>query len=852
MKSLLLIDANSLIRRFFHALPPLTNPRQEPVQAIYGLSNVLLKMWRSGNPDYAAALYDRPEPTFRKTHYEAYKAHRPPMPDGLAPQLNESKELFRRFGIRTFESPGMEADDLIATLVEKFRHVEDVQLVVLTGDSDLFQLVQDDKVVVRTFKVGVGDTVLYNDQAVRERYGLEPSQILDYKALVGDPSDNIKGVPGIGPKTATRLLQDYGTIENLYENLDKEPKLSQKLQDNTEPVQLAKLLLTLRRDVPVEAEKIEDLEIVSFDAQELAEYLQAQGFESLVKKLKEFSQEFIKEKTPTGSGKKGTKKKVAAAQPVPLGGLFETPASDGSALQPQDAPEDGVLFIGEGEEWHTFNPDYLSKRVKVGFGLKELIKEMRTQKKDLVEPYFDLSVAYWLLDPDFKTYAPEFVFKRFFKRDWKGDKGDYQIAFDFARDKLSQYGMTKILQDIEMPTLRLLAEMEQWGAFISVKKLGVLEQEIEKDITRLIKEIHKLAGEEFNINSPQQLGKVLFEKLGLKSRSRKSTGHLSTNVDVLTGLRDAHPIVPLVLEYREDFKIQSTYVKPLQALGGEDNRLHTHFIQTGAGTGRLSSQAPNLQNIPQGSKWSQSVRSAFEAPKGHTLISFDYSQLELRLLAALAADPDMMRAFRQGTDIHALTASKILRIPLDKVTNDNRRLAKTLNFGLAYGMGVVAFSKTSGLPRKEAKEFIEAYFHEFSHIRQWQEQTKQDVRMKGYAQTLTGRRRYFPGIRSPLSYIAGEAERAAINHPVQGLEADIIKLAMIAAKDELTREKMWGKEVKMILSIHDELLFEVRDDMIERVSRAIARRMEDVYPQLPLPLKIEVKAGKDWGHMKHL
>ncbi|MEK7138042.1 MAG: DNA polymerase, partial [Patescibacteria group bacterium] len=520
----------------------------------------------------------------------------------------------------------------------------------------------------------------------------------------------------------------------------------------------------------------------------------------------------------------------------------------GPSLKAEDfiSREDRVfVFPGDGE-----NKEYLSKKTKVGFGLKKILKDLWVNRKDLLPPFFDLGVAFWMVDTDFKDYEnPEAVAKKFLKLSWKGDSEDYEKLFSFCGKRIKEYEIEEVFKNIEMPLLPVLAEMERNGILVSREKLATLEKKIQKEIDSLEGKIYGTAGEEFNINSPKQLGQILFEKLGINSKRAKKTsgGAVSTREESLAEFRDEHAIINLILEYRENFKIQTTYVKALQGLIEEDGRVHTEFVQTGAATGRLSSRNPNLQNIPQESKWSKDLRSVFEAPKGFSLLSFDYSQIELRAFAAVAQDKTMIEAFKKGVDIHTLTASKVLGLGLDEVSKEDRRLAKALNFGLLYGMGVSAFGKSSGLSREKAKEFVEAYFREFSEIRDWQERTKQEARKFGYTKTLTGRRRYLPSINSFAQQFAAEAERAAINHPLQGLAADIMKMAIVQVK-KILKEKKFGEKARMMLTIHDELLFEVADDIIEEVGGLVRKEMEEVF-DLGVPLRVEISKGKDWGSL---
>ncbi len=823
MKKLILIDANSLIHRTFHALPPLTTPDGRPIQAIYGLATVLMKLVREDKPEYCAALFDRPEPTFRKKQYAEYKAQRAKAPDDLISQIIEAHKLFENFGIKTYEMPGWEADDLIGTLAEKFRGEKDLQVMVLTGDLDTLQLVGDKKVVIRTFRKGLSDTVIYDEDAVRERYGLEPEQLIDYKAIVGDASDNIKGIPGVGPKTAQEMLAKYKTLENIFAHAKDDPKIEKKFAPYAKEAELSKMLVTIDRHAPIKIKNLEELSCVS--SQIPVEYFKSLGFGGLLRRI-EAAQ---------------PKPKPAAVQ----GGIFDVAPAKEESVVPAELPKNIVIVKG-GE----VAPEKDSEKVKVGFDLKNILKDAWNKGGDIAGPYHDLSVAFWLVEPGLKSYDADAVSKKFLKRVWQGDANDYRDAYLKSSAKLDELSVRGIFENIEMPLLRVLAEMERKGIMISRAKLDVLKEKIESKVASLTGKIWEMAGENFNVNSPQQMSRVLFETLKIVSAAKTTkTGLRSTRAENLEELRETHPVVPLILEYRDNFKMLSTYVLPLSELRGEDGRLHTDFVQTGAATGRLSSQAPNLQNIPQESIWAKELRSAFEASEGYSLVAFDYSQLELRILAAVSGDQNMQRAFREGKDIHRATASQVLGVAPDNVTPEMRRLAKTLNFGLSYGMGVVAFSKTSGLPRAEAQKFIDAYFRGFPGIRAWQDKIKREVREKGYVETLAGRRRPFPEFGFGGQKFIADAERAAINHPIQGLEADIVKIAMIRVKEYLEKNGMWGVSVHMLLSIHDELLFEMRDDMIQKIAPEIKRIMEISY-ELAVPLIADVSSGKNWGSMK--
>jgi DNA polymerase-1 len=845
-KTLLLIDANSIIHRCFHALPPLTTPDGRPSQALYGISSMLLRLLPSDKPDYAVACFDRSEPTFRKKAYALYKAQRPKAPSELISQIIEAHHLFEEFGIKTIEKAGFEADDIIATLATTFGSEKDVHTVILTGDLDTLQIVNDKHIKVRTFRKGLSDTVTYDEAGVRERYGLEPKQLVDYKTLVGDKSDNVPGVPGVGEKTATSILQKYGTLEKFLKNLSKEPKYEEKFSNSLEQIESSKFLVTVKKDVPLGVASLENLSFSLKNKEELKKYFSSMGFESLIRRLED------------GGGRKTEKitipKKPHNASLFQPGILSPGSAADTARALKKEVPAltpaqlKNITFIKEGDD---LSPEMLSSdKVKVGFELKEISKKCIAKGGEPISlPLADLGVAYWLLDPDFKAYEPEALIKIFVGDSWRGDEKNYRDLYALATHRLEEFHMAKLFDEIEMPLVNVLAQMESWGIRVSRERLVKLEKEIDGKLVGLTKAIHKAAGRDFNINSPKQLAGVLYGDLGL---TQKKGSKVSTSADRLEEIRDAHPAVALILQYREDFKIQSTYVKPLQELLDKTGKLHTQFMQTGAATGRISSKFPNLQNIPQESSWSKPLRQAFVAEKGFSFLSFDYSQLELRILAGITADKNMTEAFREGQDIHSITAAKVFGISQDKVTHHERRIAKALNFGLVYGMGASAFAASSGVTRAEAEEFIKAYFKTFSAISHWMEAVKRRAHHQGYVETLTGRRRYFPDINSGHPRVVAENERQATNHPVQGLEADFIKLAMIKSEAVLRKKKLWGTKARMLLTIHDELLFEVENGIIKEITPLIRYAMQEVWPGFPVMLTVEASRGATWGDMERV
>ncbi len=852
-QTLLLIDANSLVHRCFHAIPPLNAPDGTPSNALYGLANILYRLFETIRPDYAAAAFDRPEPTFRKKQYDAYKAHRPATPSDLIVQLEEAKNLCRAFGVYPFEKPGFEADDIIATLATVTAKTQkNVRTVVFTGDLDAVQLVQDDAISVCTFKKGISETITYDEKAVRDRYGIPPTRIIDYKAFVGDTSDNIPGVPGIGPKTATTLIQAYGTAEDILgaaraKNAGISAALQEKIVNNAHQLMRAKELVTAKRDVEIDTD-LQKLQTHQAVAPEAVEYCKKFGFESLLVRMHK--------KQTTTELKKETVKKTSTTSPESTKET-RTPKTKQSSLF-ANARHSTPLTISAGTVLTDTNPDPKQiegdTNTKIGFDIKTTVKNIWSAGTQIAGPYYDLGIAFWLLNPDAKDLSPQTCAQKFLKSNWHNEAEDYEKAHAFTEEQFKKLDLEHVFKDIEMKVLPVLAQMETWGIAVSKQKLQTLEQEIEKELRVTEKNIYKHAGEEFNINSPQQLSGVLFQKLRIQTKktSKNKQGNLSTDAAHLEEIQDQHPIVAEILRYREDFKIQSTYVRALQGLIDNAGRIHTQYFQIGTGTGRLSSKDPNLQNIPQESKWSRALRHAFVAEKGKTLVSLDYTQLELRILAAVTKDPQLLEAFAQNQDIHTRTAQAVLGIPADKITKEDRRIAKTLNFGLIYGMGPTAFAKATGFSRTQAQEFIAKYFAQFPTVKQWQQELLRGVRATGYAVTLTGRRRSFPGISSGMPQFVAAAERAALNFPLQGLGADILKTAMIQVARVLQEKNWWGIRAKMLLTIHDELLLEVADDMIEEVARVVRENMQDVMPQLPVALTVDVSTGKNWGDMEKM
>jgi DNA polymerase-1 len=851
MKKLILIDSNALVHRAFHALPPsLTSPKGAMTNAVYGFTSVLLKMLKDLKPDYIAATFDLAGPTFRHEEFAAYKATRTKAPDELYAQIPMIKSLLAAFGIPIFELQGFEADDVIGSLAKQAQEIPDLETVIVTGDLDTLQLIVGTQVTVFTLRKGMTDTVIFDETAVRERYGIAPNQVIDFKGLKGDPSDNIPGVKGVGEKTALSLIQKFGSIESLYANLEKNDsstdiseKLAEKLIEHKDMAFFSKKLATIICDAPI-AFTLPEVDWQSrLDRNALENLMREFGFSSLIKRLPESLNDAISvEQEPISAELVST-----SFSPAPN---LEKPISTRVALELHDST---VAFSTDATHIHTLSleatpPNLFSQApLIIGNDLKRIVPLL-----PLKAPLFDIKIAAWLLNPDARKYDFEQLSQRYLNRSAPTDplhhpplmlELQHALASELAAHKLSD-----IFEQIEMPLLPILCSMEQRGIAVKLSVIKKLHQSVTQAIARLEKQIYKIAGESFNINSPSQLSTVLFSKLGITGKIKKTgTGALSTAASELEKIRDQHPIVDLITEYRELQKLQTTYIDPFPSLVDTAGRIHTTYNQTGTGTGRLSSQDPNLQNIPTRTELGKEFRRAFIAEKGYTLVSFDYSQIELRIAAHLANDAVMIETFKRGEDIHTRTAAEIFHVKPSEVSKDMRRTAKVLNFGIMYGMGSSGFAAAAGISRAQAKDFIDHYMEEFHGIAAYMEKMKENVRRDGYVETLLGRRRLLPDIFSRIPQLHAQAERMAINHPIQGTEADLIKLAMIRIEEFLKKESL-QHDVHMLLQVHDELVFEVRTPTLSMIIPKIRHLMETVH-HLSVPLVVDTKIGDNWSIM---
>ncbi|MFH1650754.1 MAG: DNA polymerase I [Chloroflexota bacterium] len=908
---LVLFDGNAIVHRAFHAFQrtrPLTVPRTgEVVSAVYGFALMLLKVLSEVKPTHYAVAFDKKGPTFRHHLFEQYKAHRPATPEELVKQMDRVKQLVRTFHIPIFEVDKYEADDVLGTLSRQAGEQE-IDTIIVTGDADTMQLVAPHvRVLYPRPGKSFSETVLYDEAAVSERYGVTPAQIADLKGLVGDPSDNIPGVNGIGDKTAVKLLQQFGSIEGIYEHLDEvEPaRLREKLRDGEGIAFRSKELATIIRDVPVTLD-LEESHVTHYDREEVVTLLRELEFRSLLDKLPDIGGETAGAGEPAGEVKKappeGDYRIVADAAELEklVKRLEEVPSfafdTETTGLQPMTAQLVGIsLSPAAGEAWYIpvghigldeirqLPPEEVIPRLKPVLENEKIAKIAHNGKYDItvlarngisVRPLtFDSQVAAYLLGESSQglknlaftklgvemTDIHELIGTGAKQRSMAEVEikraGDYACAdadmtFRLAEvlgGELRKEGLWGLFNEVEMPLVPVLLAMEQNGIALDRKILAKMSGELSGQISDLETRIYSMAGHEFNINSPQQLGRVLFDELQLP-RTRRGKAGYSTEASVLEALSgQGFEIVAAVLAYRQLSKLKSTYIDALPGMmNPATGRVHTSFNQTRTATGHLSSSDPNMQNIPIRGELGKQVRRAFIAPEGTTLLAGDYSQIDLRALAHLSQDAGLLQAFREDADIHTATAMQLFGVGASGVSADMRRLAKTVNFGVIYGMSEYGLEQATELSREEAGRFIAAYFEKYPGVKNYLEATKEQARENGYVETLLGRRRYIHEINAANRMLREAAERMAINMPVQGTSADIIKVAMIKLHDEMQRRKLRSR---MLLQVHDELIFEVPDGEMGEMRRLVPEVMCGAQ-QLSIPLKVDTKSGRNWGEME--
>ena len=939
-KKLILIDGHSLAYRAFYGLPlydqrgkvAFSTSRGEYTNAVYGFANTLIKVWNEEKPDYIAVAFDLGR-TFRDDKYAAYKGTRDKMPDELTPQIDFIVRLVEAFDIPAVTAESYEADDILGTLAKRAA-ADGLDVLIVTGDTDAFQLIGK-RVRVLTSGRAYSDTATYDEAAIKERYGLKPAQLIDFKALKGDTSDNVPGVKGIGEKGATDLLQKYGSVESIYKNLAKiEPARARNaLEAGRDMAFLSKDLVTIRTDVPIRV-TWEDCAVHTYDrgkVEALFDYLE---FRTIRNRLPEggatpdraplagaqmsmFGDEPVTEARtrPIVKQKPSVTHTIIVQDEAALKSLISNLHSakiisfdtETTGTDPLRASLVGIaLAVKEGEGYYipvghtqlTNNQLPLqiplqkviqslklllenSNLPKVAHNAKYDMAVLRQAGVDVRGVVFDTMLAEFLIDPSARLGLKQLAKARLGVEMTEiseligtgkkqitmaevavKDAAPYAAAdvdmtlrlMKTQEPELKKLGVRRLFDEVEMPLVPVLLDMEMAGVLIDVKLLKKMSDRLAKRLAAIEKEVYASVGVAFNINSPQQLADALFGKLQLKAPGGRqtATGKVSVAADVLESMRGMHDAIDLILEHRQLSKIKGTYLDALPVLvHPKTGRVHTSFNQTGAVSGRIASQDPNLQNIPIRTELGREVRKGFVVPEGWKLIAADYSQVELRIVAHICKDPGLRTAFASGLDIHRATAATVLGIPPEQVTADQRRFAKTVNFGLLYGMGTRTLAEQAGIPIAEAQKFVDAYFAGFPNIKKYIDETKRRAKEEGYVETLLSRRRYFPILQTQTrdartNIMQRTAEREAINHPVQGSAADVIKIAMIRIHDALRQKKL---KARLLLQVHDELVLEAPDNEVQKVSKLVREIMESAYPLDP-PLKVEIGVGENWDEVK--
>jgi DNA polymerase-1 len=894
-KKLILIDGNAIIHRAYHALPPLSTKTGELVNAVYGFSSTLLSVIEQFQPDYVVTSFDLAGPTFRHEKFTEYKANRAKADDALYAQIPRVKEVVAAFNIPIYEKAGFEADDIIGTVAAQAKKENGpIETIIVTGDMDAMQLV-DGSTKVYTMKRGLSDSIIYDEAKVVERYGLKPSQLIDYKGLRGDPSDNIPGVKGVGEKTAVTLLQKYQDIDGVYRHIAEiKGAIKDKLERDKANAILSKDLATIRLDAPVTLE-LEKAQLHDFDRDRIVSLFKELNFFSLIKRLpqSDAAEETDQKKT---AGVADFKYALADEQnAAALISEFAAAEELALALETKEEQLAGIavswktgrvtFFPASEKNLQLLKPLLENPAIKkVGYDLKAIFKQLHRASVSLRGISFDALIAAYVLNPGEKITLEKLVLSELgeeisFAKKTKGQlslvadekaedeletaqsvcqQADYALKLKPVLEKnilrISEQQkkaartdgtLATVFADIEMPLVEILGKMELAGIELNTIIFAGISEKITGTLKNLEKSIYDLAGQDFNINSPSQLSEILFNVLKLPTADIKKTKtKLSTAAAELEKLRSVHKIIPKIEEYRELFKLKTTYLDSIPKLVDADSRLHTTFNQAVAATGRLSSTDPNLQNIPIRTALGQLLRTAFVAGGGYKLISADYSQIDLRAVAHVSNDQKLIEAFHRGDDIHRLTAAEVNKVTPSQVTETMRSSAKALNFGVIYGMGAYGFSQSAGISRDDAQRFIDTYMDKFSGVAEYMKETRQFARKNGYVETLLGRRRNIAEINSPNMQVANGAERMAINMPIQGLSADIVKLAMVKVA-EFYKD---NKDVRMLLQIHDEIILEVKEDVADQTAAKVKELLETVYA-LRVPLVANVKVGNNWGEI---
>jgi len=882
---LFLIDGSSYIYRAFFAIPSLTNSKGFPTNATYGFTNMLLKVLREQEPEYVAVVFDAPGPTFRHEVFGGYKAHRPAMPENLRTQIPHIKEIVRALQIPTLEKEGYEADDLIGTMVKKME-AEGIDTVIISGDKDLMQLITPrvtmyDPMKEKTFQI----------PEVTEYFGVTPDKVVEVMGLSGDSSDNIPGVPGIGKKTAVQLIEEFGSIEELLKNAEsiKNPRIRASIVHYAEQARLSRELATLDTRVPVDHHDLQSLKLGNPDREKLQIIFKEMEFSKLLKEFaspmetKEGEYLLITEKEELNLLVENLREAVIFSLDL-----------ESTSIEPMQAEIVGISFSYKPHQafyipvGHTYPgaPKQLEKNHVLEI-LRPLLEDPALKKygQNIKYDYIllmksgihlqgivgDTMIASYLLNPAKHKHSLEELAREHLDRQvityaevvgngakaipfsqvevqkacrYSGEDADLTLMLaNLLIPKIEKEGFAELFHQVELPLVEVLAIMEMHGVKINLPLLGSLSEEFAGHLERISREIFDLAGEEFNINSPQQLGKILFEKLKLPGGKRTKTGY-STDMEVLNQLSHEYSLPAKVLEYRSLSKLKSTYVDALpQLINPTTGRIHTSFNQTVTATGRLSSSDPNLQNIPIRTPEGRRIREAFIPEDGHLILSADYSQIELRILAHLSSDPSLTATFQRDEDVHTATAAEIFHVQAEQVNPEMRRLAKVINFGIIYGMSAFGLSKEMAVPPGVAQAYIDNYFQKYHGVRDYIDKSLELARERGYVTTLMNRRRYLPDIGSSNRSVRQFAERIAINAPIQGTAADLIKAAMINIHRRMIQEE---RRAKLILQIHDELVLETPEEEMPAIKALVKEEMEGVM-KLSIPLKVDIGLGKNWA-----
>ncbi|MDY3617926.1 DNA polymerase I [Agathobaculum sp.] len=875
---IMVIDGNSILNRAFYGIRQLSNHEGLPTNAIYGFLATLFKLQEDEKPDRTVVCFDVREKTFRHEKFDSYKATRKGMPDELAAQLPVLKEVLDAMGLVRVELAGYEADDLIGTISRKTDEHGDA-CVVVTGDRDSLQLIGGGTTVrLVTTKMGQTTYETYDNEKFREKYGFDPIRLIDLKALMGDSSDNIPGVPGVGEKTAMQLLHDFGTLDGVYEHLEDEKikkGVREKLKAGEQSARDSFWLATIDREAPLELD-VGSLPEEFLDEQSLYALLTRLEFKNFIKKLG-LSGEQAAPTLPAVEAREFASAAEAFALLDQLSSADEVFSVVSDALDAVCLLTDDTACTLFADSFSPEDWDTVVRRMFDG-SLTLILHDAKPAMITLLEKGFDVKgvgfdtcIAAYLLDPtqsgyDLPRVALAYLNMELPPFDLAGDQplsllGGHEAEtkamaahanavraiYREASAKIEDLGMHKLYFEIELPLMQVLAEMQVLGCAVAPDQLRLFGETLDKRIGELIHEIYEDAGGPININSPKQLGELLFEKLGLPAQKKTKTGY-STNVEVLEGIADKHPIVPRILEYRTLSKLKSTYVDGLlKVISPRDGRIHSHFQQTVTATGRLSSTDPNLQNIPVRTELGRELRRMFVARDAdHVLIDADYSQIELRVLAHISQDEAMIEAFRNGQDIHAATASKVYHVPIEDVTPQMRSSCKAVNFGIVYGISDFSLAQDIGVSRKEAGEFIRSYLATYPGVHRYMDGIKESAKEKGYVETLFGRRRALPELKSKNYNIRSFGERVAMNTPIQGTAADIIKIAMVRVRDRLERENL---QSRLILQVHDELILEAPKTEQDYAIQLLTEEMEGAF-QMDAPLVAEAKAGHSWYDTK--